>query len=309
MQRLWQKTTIMTEGTLMVIVVPFISSTFLATPWVSFIHPSIFIAAFSSTHGHRQLCQLPWGEGKVAPWTNCQFHARVTSKEKQLFKLIHTYGQFRVPNSPHVHIFRLDGSPSPQRESQRHWENIQTPHIKSPATFSCEASELITQLLRLPLDYLLAHLWGFLVYINTFGGLTGYRAKSKWNFYCLKLLQLLRSGSMQRVPVRRELISPGLMWNSPPPCLPPSQSILPLFAQRHRFPSCNERWSPCSFQEVRRLKRTTPSPRPEWSGLCICCRSQMVKPTNINSTRQPCWRQKPGAQSRLSLRQGLPNLN
>lgn len=206
---------------------------------------SSFIAAFSGTHGHRELCHLPWGEGKVAPWTNCQFHARVTSKEKQLFKLIHTYGQFRVPNSPHVRIFRLDGSPSPRRESQRHWENIQILHWKSPATFSCDASELITQLLRHPLDYLLAHPWGLLVYINTFGGLIGYRAKSKWNFYCLKLLQQLRSGLMQQVSVSRKLISPGLMWNSPPPCLPSSQSILPFFALRHRLRSCNEWWSTC----------------------------------------------------------------
>lgn len=112
---------------------------------------------------------------------------------------------------------------------QRHRENIQTPPRKKPATSSCEASELVTQLLCLPSDYLLVHPSCLLVYIKTFRGLIGCHTKSKWNFYTVKLLQLLRPGSIQRVPARRESISPGLMLNGPPPCLPLSQSILPFF--------------------------------------------------------------------------------
>ena len=123
------------------------------------IHPYIhFLFLLLSNFGSQGICwslsQLSRGERWVTPWIGTpwigrQHIAGLTLKDK--FPLTHTYGQFRLINSPDKHVFELWEETGVSGENpHKHRENMQTPHRKgrswdsNPKPFCCEATALTT---------------------------------------------------------------------------------------------------------------------------------------------------------------------
>lgn len=82
---------------------------------VGTIHHSIFHTCYFLT-------SESWGAAAANPCC--------TQRQRAIYSLAHTCGQHRVPDSPHVHFFRL--WEEAREPWERIWENMQAPHRKVP---------------------------------------------------------------------------------------------------------------------------------------------------------------------------------
>lgn len=90
-------------------------------------HPSVYLtdSLYLTLRVCWSLSKRSWGEGRVTSWTSHQRQTTIHTNTQ-------TYGQFRVSNSPHTHVFGLwDKAREPRKNSCSQRGRACKLHIKS----------------------------------------------------------------------------------------------------------------------------------------------------------------------------------